>query len=150
MATWQQFASEAPELAARVRSRFDAYKTHVLATLRRDGAPRVSASEVEFIGPDLMFGSMPNAMKAADLRRDGRCAIHSHPGDGDGDGDAKVMGVAVEITGPAQAAFGSPPGVHDFRLDLTGAVLTYVDAATELLVIQHWHPGTGVKVTRRR
>ncbi|MFD4444556.1 pyridoxamine 5'-phosphate oxidase family protein [Nocardia sp. NPDC058519] len=146
MATWQQFANEAPELAAQVRSRFEAHKTHVLATLRRDGAPRVSGSEVEFIGPDLMFGSMPDAMKAADLRRDGRCAIHAHPGDG----DAKVMGLAVEITGPAKAAFGSPPGVHDFRLDLTGAVLTYVDPATELLVIHHWHPGTGVKVTRRR
>ncbi|GAA5106039.1 pyridoxamine 5'-phosphate oxidase family protein [Nocardia iowensis] len=146
MATWQQFASEAPELAAQVRSRFEAHKTHVLATLRRDGAPRVSGSEVEFIGPDLMFGSMPAAMKAADLRRDGRCAIHAHPGDG----DAKVMGVAVEITGPAKAAFGSPPGVHDFRLDLTDAVLTSVDTAAELLVIQHWRPGSGVTVTRRR
>jgi hypothetical protein len=132
-------------LAARIKSRFDAHKTHVLATLRRDGAPRVSGSEVEFIGPNLMFGSMPGARKAADLLRDGRCAIHAHPGDG----DAKVMGIAVEITGPAKAAFESPPGVHDFRLDLTGAVLTYVDAATELLVIEHWRPGSGVAVTRR-
>ncbi|MEV4152491.1 pyridoxamine 5'-phosphate oxidase family protein [Nocardia salmonicida] len=145
MATWEQFASEAPELAAEVRSRFEANQTHVLATLRRDGAPRVSGSEVEFIGSDLMFGSMPAARKADDLRRDGRCALHAHPGNG----DAKVMGVAVEITGPAKAAFGSPPGVHDYRLDLTGAVLTSVDTAAELLVIRHWRPGNGVTVTRR-
>ncbi|GAB2636729.1 pyridoxamine 5'-phosphate oxidase family protein [Nocardia goodfellowii] len=146
MATWQQFASEAPELAAQVRSRFEAHKTHVLATLRRDGAPRVSGSEVEFIGPDLMFGSMPAARKADDLLRDGRCAIHAHPGDG----DAKVSGVAVEITGPAKAPLGSPPGVLDFRLDLTEAVLTSVDAAAELLIVEHWRPGRGVTVTRRR
>ncbi|MEU8899628.1 pyridoxamine 5'-phosphate oxidase family protein [Nocardia sp. NPDC048505] len=145
MATWEQFATEAPELAKRVRARFEAHETHVLATLCRDGAPRVSGSEVEFIGPDLMFGSMPEARKAADLRRDGRCAIHAHPGDG----DAKVSGVAVEITGPAKAAFGSPPGVHDFRLDLTDAVFTSVDQAAEMLVIEHWRAGGGVTVTRR-
>lgn len=146
MATWLDFESEAPDLAAEVRRRFEAHETHVLATLRRDGAPRVSGSEVGFIGPDLMFGSMPAAVKAADLQRDGRCAIHAHPNDG----DAKVVGVAVEITGPAKAALGSPPGVHDFRLDLTDAVLTSVDQAAELLIIQHWRPGSGVTVTKRR
>ncbi|MBF6330226.1 pyridoxamine 5'-phosphate oxidase family protein [Nocardia transvalensis] len=145
MATWLDFEREAPELAAQVRQRFEAHKTHVLATLRRDGAPRVSGSEVEFIGPDLMFGSMPGAVKARDLQRDGRCAIHAHPGDG----DAKVMGVAVEITGSDKAAFESPPGVHDFRLDLTDVVLTSVENE-ELLVIQHWRPGRGVSVTKRR
>ncbi|MCM6774811.1 pyridoxamine 5'-phosphate oxidase family protein [Nocardia sp. CDC159] len=146
MATWREFEGEAPELAAEVRQRFEAHKTHVLATLRRDGSPRVSGSEVELIGADLMFGSMPDAMKARDLLRDGRCAIHAHPGEG----DAKVMGVAVEIIGPEKEALGSPPGVHDFRLDLTDVVLTSVDQAAELLVIQHWRPGRGVEVTKRR
>ncbi|GGQ05268.1 hypothetical protein [Streptosporangium pseudovulgare] len=37
-----------------------------------------------------------DAVKARDLQRDGRCAIHAHPGK---DGDAKVAGVAVEVTG---------------------------------------------------
>ncbi|MEC3956612.1 pyridoxamine 5'-phosphate oxidase family protein [Nocardia sp. CDC153] len=146
MATWLDFSSEAPELAAAVRARFEGHKTHVLATLRRDGGPRVSGSEVEFVGSDLMFGSMPGAVKAADLRRDGRCAIHAHPDEG----DAKVMGVAVEVTGAAKAALGSAPEVHNFRLELTDAVLTSVDEAAELLVIQHWRPGRGVVVTRRR
>ncbi|MBL1074348.1 pyridoxamine 5'-phosphate oxidase family protein [Nocardia sp. 2] len=146
MATWQEFTTEAPELAAQVRQRFEAHKTHVLATLRRDGSPRVSGSEVTFIGVDLMFGSMPAARKAHDLLRDGRCAIHAHPADG----DAKVTGVAKEITGPEKAELGSPVGVHDFRLDLTGATLTTVDEAGELLIIQHWRPGLGIKVTQRR
>ena len=32
MATWLEFENEAPELAALVRHRFEAHKTHVLAT----------------------------------------------------------------------------------------------------------------------
>jgi len=35
---------------------------------------------------------MLNAVKALDLQRDGRCAIHAHPGK---DGDVKVAGIAV-------------------------------------------------------
>jgi Pyridoxamine 5'-phosphate oxidase len=76
--------------------------THVLATLRRDGSPRVSGSEIACLGSDLSFGSMPNAVKALDLQRDGRCALHAHPSS---DGDAKVAGVAVEVTGEAKSAY---------------------------------------------
>ncbi|MFF5207552.1 hypothetical protein [Streptosporangium sp. NPDC000396] len=80
MAAWEQFEKEAGELASEVRARFEAAETHILATLRKDGSPRVSGTEVDFMGPDLSFGSMLNAVKAFDFRRDGRCAIHAHPG----------------------------------------------------------------------
>ncbi|MGW0997260.1 hypothetical protein ACWD5V_29085 [Streptomyces sp. NPDC002523] len=40
MATWKQFEEEAAELAAKVRARFEAHETHVLATIRKDGSPR--------------------------------------------------------------------------------------------------------------
>lgn len=151
MATWQQFEEEAPELAAQVRRRFEAQKTHVLATLRRDGSPRVSGSEVEFRGDDLTIGSMLGAVKARDLQRDGRCAIHAHPSDG----DAKIAGVAVEVTDAAEKAAVTtgeepPGGFHAFRLDLTEAVLTTVDPDEQMLVVQLWRPGRGVTVTRRR
>lgn len=150
MTTWHQFEDEAPELAAQVKRRFEAHETHVLATLRRDGGPRVSGSEVDFRGPDLTFGSMLGAMKARDLQRDGRCAVHAHPSDG----DAKVAGVAVEVTdaaGKAALTTGSePPGdFHAFRLDLTEAVLVTVDQEEQLLIVQLWRPGRGVTVTRR-
>lgn len=151
MATWRQFEQEAPELAAQVKRRFEAYETHVLATLRRDGRPRVSGSEVDFHGPDLTFGSMLGARKAHDLRRDGRCALHAHPADG----DAKVAGVAIEVTdatGKEALTTGGEPagGFHAFRLDLTEAVLTTVDEEAQLLVIQLWRPGRGVTLTQRR
>ncbi|GGM79748.1 hypothetical protein GCM10012275_57960 [Longimycelium tulufanense] len=64
MATRQQFATEAPELAALVRARLEAARRHVLATVRKDGSPRVSGTEVDFYGPDLVLGSMWLARKA--------------------------------------------------------------------------------------
>jgi hypothetical protein len=90
MATWEDFLAEAPQLAAAVRRGFEAAKHHVLATLRRDGSPRVSGTEVDFRGPDLVLGSMGGARKAADLRRDGRFALHAHPGDDMDQGDVKA------------------------------------------------------------
>ncbi|MFI5915139.1 pyridoxamine 5'-phosphate oxidase family protein [Dactylosporangium sp. NPDC051541] len=148
MATWQAFEDEAGELAAEIRKRFEAAETHVLATLRKDGSPRVSGSEVDFRQGQLSFGSMLGARKARDLQRDGRCAIHAHPFDG---GDAKVSGLAVEVVGAEKAAYttGSEPGgdFHAFRLELEEAVLTAVEG--DELVITHWRPGAGVRVFRR-
>ncbi|MEU8139752.1 pyridoxamine 5'-phosphate oxidase family protein [Streptodolium elevatio] len=150
MATWKQFETEAGELAREVRQRFESAETHVLATLRGDGAPRVSGSEVDFMGDDLSFGSMLNAVKARDLARDGRCAIHAHPA---ANGDAKVAGVAVEVVEPAEKAAyttgGEPPGgFHSFRLDLHEAVMTAVEG--DELVIRVWRPGRGVETFRRK
>ena len=149
MATWAQFESEASQFAAMVHARFEAAETHILATLRKDGSPRVSGSEVAFQGPDLSFGSMPNAVKALDLQRDGRCAIHAHPGK---DGDAKVAGIAIEVTGEAKDAdltSSEPPGgSHAFRLELHEAVMTAVEG--DELVIRFWRPGLGVRTVRRR
>ncbi|GGS76431.1 pyridoxamine 5'-phosphate oxidase [Planobispora rosea] len=154
MVTWQQFESEAGDLASAVRARFEAAESHVLATLRKDGSPRVSGSEVAFQGPDLMFGSMAGAVKALDLRRDGRCAIHAHPNpDPKQGGDAKVSGVAIEVSGPGDDAGHTteaqpPDGSHAFRLDLREVVLTSVEG--DELVIRFWRPGRPVEVVRRK
>lgn len=155
MATWKQFEHEAPEFAAQVRARLEATKHHVLATLRRDGSPRVSGTEVRFAGDDLTLGSMPGAVKARDLQRDPRFALHANPGDGSMDGgDAKIAGLAVEITDGSAALPGDPAGPpgspppHYFRLDLTEAVLTSVEGG-EYLLVQTWRPGEEVRAVRR-
>ncbi|MFB9447094.1 pyridoxamine 5'-phosphate oxidase family protein [Dactylosporangium vinaceum] len=149
MATWKDFEDEAGELAAAVRLRFEAAETHVLATLRRYGSPRVSGSEVDFGRHGLSFGSMIGARKVRDLQRDGRCAIHAHPFAG---GDAKVSGVAVEVVGAEKAAYvtgSEPPGdFHAFRLEVHEAVLTVVEG--DELVITRWRPGAGVDIFRRK
>ncbi|EXG79478.1 pyridoxamine 5'-phosphate oxidase family protein [Cryptosporangium arvum] len=152
MANWEQFSAEAPDLAERIKARFTATKHHVLATLRADGSPRVSGTEVDFYGPDLTFGSMWEARKALDLRRDGRLALHANPGDGTMDGgDAKVSGVASEVADQkAYLAERKPPEpYHLFRVDLLDATLTSVDHERNVLVVELWRPGRPVQRTER-
>ncbi|MEV6973296.1 pyridoxamine 5'-phosphate oxidase family protein [Kitasatospora sp. NPDC093806] len=156
MATWQDFEHEAPDLAPAVRARFEANKHHVLATLRKDGSPRVSGTEVDFHGADLVLGSMHGAVKALDLRRDARFALHSNPSDETlADGDAKVSGRAVELTDEAElAAYEAelpepPPGpYHAFRLELDQVVHTTVEG--DAVVIRSWRPGEPVRRVERR
>ena len=154
MATWDEFAQEVPELASRVRARFEATKHHVLATLRRDGSPRVSGTEVVFQGSDLALGSMYGSVKARDLERDGRFALHANPGDGSmKGGDAKVAGVAVEVHGEeAGVSPGEQPPEpsHEFRLDLSEVVLTSIHPDGDRLLIETWRPGAGVQRVERR
>ncbi|PRW61800.1 pyridoxamine 5'-phosphate oxidase family protein [Actinopolyspora mortivallis] len=154
MSSWQQFATECPELASVVRGRFEAGTHHVLATLRGDGGPRVSGTEVQFHDGELTLGSMWDAVKARDLRRDRRCALHAHPSDQHMEGgDAKVTAHAVEVTAQRDLdvyrdEVGPPPGpFHLFRLDLREVVHTSVDG--EELLIRLWRPGEGVTEFRR-
>lgn len=155
MTTWQDFEEEAPELAAAVRARFEANRHHVLATVRKSGAPRVSGTEVQFIGADLSLGSMYGAVKALDLRRDGRFALHSTPSDETmAGGDAKISGLAHEITDEVELSAyvaelpSPPPGpFHAFRLEPTEVVLTEVTG--DQLRIRSWRPGQDVKTVHR-
>lgn len=161
IATWGTFALEAPELAAAIRSRLEATKHHVLATLRADGSPRVSGTEVQFHADDLIAGMMPNSRKAQDLTRDGRFALHSNPGDSTmTGGDAKISGRATLMSDPAEfAAYASElAGVADgtiepdfpaFRLGITDAVLTSLHPDGDRLMIEVWRPGKGIRRTER-
>ena len=124
MPSWSDFEAAAPELAARVRERLDAHVHKTLATIRRDGSPRISGTETRFVDGELWIGSMWQALKALDLQRDPRFALHSGSDDPDDwSGDAKLAGVVEEITDPervreinGEAAAAGPS--HLFRLDL--------------------------------
>jgi hypothetical protein len=141
---WSEFEAEAPVLAARVRERFDAHGHKTLATLRRDGSPRISGTEVQFEDGELWIGSMPNALKARDLQRDPRFALHSASEDPDvWTGDAKVAGVAEEVDSP------HGPGSHRFRLDITEASTVELDDERKNLVITIWTPERGVRTMKR-
>ena len=156
MATWQQFEEEAPDMAAAVRARLEATKHHVLATLRRDGSPRVSGTEVAIVGGELTAGSMFGAIKAKDLQRDGRFALHANPGDGSMEGgDAKLAGRAAEVVDPGVlaryvAGVAPPEPFHLFVFDLDEAVLTTLHPDGDRLVIETWRPGKGVQRVERR
>jgi hypothetical protein len=154
--SWSQVDAEAPELAGRAREIFDAFKHKTLATLRRDGSPRISGTEVEFADGEVWLGSMWKAVKALDLERDPRFALHSGSADPSAwTADAKVAGRVDEITDPERKAaiWGdeSPPGeAHLFRLDITELVVTGLGDPPDHLVIESWHEGRGVTRRERR
>ncbi len=156
MSSWNDIESAAPDLARRVQQRFDATRHKTLATVRRDGSPRISGTEVVFADGGVWLGSMSGARKARDLQRDGRCALHSAPVDEElTEGDAKLAGVATEVTDLDQLSRVWPEwqeehagsGSHAFRIDVTEVVLTTV--ADDELVIQSWTPTAGVQERRR-
>jgi hypothetical protein len=118
-----------------------------MATLRRDGSPRISGTEVELAGGQLQIGSMPNAVKALDLRRDPRVAIHGPTDDPPAGepagwkGEAKVAGMAIEVESGSAA--------HRFLIDIQEAVITRLNEGGNRLVIESWIPGRGYRRVER-
>jgi Pyridoxamine 5'-phosphate oxidase len=151
MASWGEFAAAEPEFAERVLERFTLRKHSTLATLRHDGSPRISGTEVSFDGGELWLGMMPRSLKARDLQRDARLALHSPTEDtpeedpGSWAGEAKVAGRGLENSDPS----GRDEG-HRFRVEITEVVLTRVDELADHLVIESWHPGRGIVRRLRR
>jgi pyridoxamine 5'-phosphate oxidase-like protein len=141
--SWSEFEAEAPELAARVRERLDAHGHKTIATLRRDGSPRISGTEAVFEDGELWIGSMWRALKALDLQRDPRFALHSASEDPDvWTGDAKLAGIAREVPG-------EPGKSHRFNLDLKEVSTVGLNEDRSALVIEVWTPGRGVRTMRR-
>jgi hypothetical protein len=155
MASWSEFETAAPALAADVRARLDAHTHKSIATLRRDGAPRISGTESRFEHGELWIGSMWQSLKARDLLRDPRFALHSGSDDPpEWSGDAKLSGVVEEITDPAlvaelngEAAAAGPS--HLFRLDLREVSHVGLRDDRKALVIRSWTPERGERTIER-
>jgi pyridoxamine 5'-phosphate oxidase-like protein len=158
MPSWSEIEAEAPELAAQARRILDARKHKTIATLRRDGSPRISGIELSFRNGEAWVGSMWRAVKALDLQRDPRFALHSNSPDPlpggrfpeDQPGDAKLAGRMEEITDPERVREinGSEVGrSHLFRAEIEELVVIRIDGDPPELVIESWHHGEGV--TRR-
>jgi hypothetical protein len=158
LARWQDMAEQAPEFAAAVRERLDSHVHKTIATLRADGSPRISGIETFFARGEIWIGSMPNARKALDLRRDPRYALHSGSEDPPAwPGDAKLAGRAEEIIDQEDRlelfrSRGSDPPSSDshlFRLEIDQAVLVGLNDARDRLVIKLWRLGRPLKQIER-
>lgn len=156
MAGWSEVETEAPELSGLARELLLAHTHLTLATLRKDGSPRISGTEIILAEGELWLGSMPKAVKALDLQRDPRFAVHSGSDDPDKGwkGDAKFAGRVEEIEDDERkrAIVGgeAPPGpLHLFRCDLTELVVVRLGEPADHLVIESWHEGRGVSRLRR-
>jgi hypothetical protein len=158
MASWSEVAAAQPEFARVVRGFLDAHVHKTLATLRRDGSPRISGTEVIFFRDDLWIGSMPRSRKALDLRRDPRFALHSGSADPPGwKGDAKLAGRFVEVEDAARAAEvlaaaggGSSGEAHVFRAEISEASVVRVGEPADHLVIELWKEGEDLRRMERR
>jgi len=122
------------------------------------------AEELELIvvghaGDDLWLGMMPDSVKALDLLRDPRLALHSATVDPEmAGGDAKLSGPAVEVVDDEMiAAFVGrfeeerghepPQPFHLFRADVTEIVRTSIEG--DHLVIESWREGEDVRRVER-
>ena len=150
MAAWKDVEQAEPEFAARVRRLFEAGRHKTIATLRADGSPRISGIECEFADGELRFGSMPDARKGADLRRDPRFALHGptfHPVEGQEaqwPGEAKIAGRAVVAAPAGDGAEGDL-----FVADIREVVTTGLNPEATVLVIESWTPQRGLRVVER-
>jgi hypothetical protein len=147
---WRDVEQAEPEFAQRVRALFDARRHKTIATVRADGSPRISGIEAVFEDGDLVFGSMPNARKAADLRRDPRFALHSatiDPVEGaeaQWPGEAKISGRAISV-GPVTDG----PDGDRFDADIAEVVHTHLNHEATMLIVEWWTPTHGLRRIER-
>ena len=98
---WQDFKQSAPILAALGEERFQRTGLVLIATLRKDGWPRISPVEPLIADGHLYLGMMWQSRKALDLLRDPRCTVHSVVSNRDGtDGEFKAFGRAIDVQDP--------------------------------------------------
>lgn len=151
---WREVTEAVPELAAKVQARFEAHGLAFLATVRKDGSPRVSGIETLFGEGDLWIGSMPDSFKAKDLLRDPRFAMHAASADKMvRDGDAKLSGLAVHVEDEAtferyRKASGGAIGLtlggfHLFRIDVKE--MSHLEGAGDHLNIEWWSESGGYR-----
>jgi hypothetical protein len=84
MATWREFAGARPEMAQVLRTILEWIPIAYLATVRKDGSPRVHPFCPVFANGGMYIAVNHTSPKRWDLKNDGRYAIHSLPGKPDG------------------------------------------------------------------
>jgi hypothetical protein len=161
MSSWSKVVLAAPVIGVAVQERFEAYGLGLLATLRRDGSPRISGIEPLFALDELWLGMMPGSLKALDLLRDGRFALHSATTDKQvTNGDARIAGSAVSVTDDVSlarfreafaAATGYPPPEGPFQLFRADVLeISLIKPGGDHLDIAWWHEGEQEKRVERR
>jgi hypothetical protein len=131
---WDEFAAAAPELSRLGEERLRARELCLVGTLRKNGWPRISPVEPEFVDGELMLGMMWRSPKAMDLLHDPRLVVHSVVSDRLGtEGDFKLYGRAVPVAESARRGRyrasvkaridwePDEPNYHVFAIDIVSA-----------------------------
>jgi hypothetical protein len=162
MRTWADFEWAAPELAALGRERIEQFGFVFLATVRKDGGPRVNPAEAHIVEGHLALALIPWSLKARDLLRDPRAFLHTlvqDPRSGE-PGEFKLRGRALEIaehslreavanTVEWRSGYRPPEDWHLFTLDVESAAFLRYDAGAELHRMLVWTPERGLESSTR-
>jgi Pyridoxamine 5'-phosphate oxidase len=157
--TWHDLEAEAPEIARLGRERLEQPGIALLATLRKDGSPRINPVEPHIVDGQLLFAAMPRTTKARDLSRDPRCFLHSVVSDPDGsEGELKLSGRADEVHDPdlrerpSGAWWSGRPSeeARVFSLVVERAAFVSWDTGRGVMIVRRWSPENGFAVVERR
>jgi hypothetical protein len=158
---WDEFAAAAPELASLGEERLRGRELCLVGTLRRNGWPRISPVEPDFVDGELMLGMMWRSPKALDLLRDPRLVVHSVVSSRLGnEGDFKLYGRAVPVDEPERRARyratikaridwePEEPNYHVFAVDVDSAgFVTFAEGNRHWLA---WDPARGARGGEQR
>ena len=153
---WSQFTDDCPGIAVPARDRFVRDELVLLGTVTKDGWPRISPCELDFVGDDLLMGMMWRSPKALDLLRGSPLVVHSVQADRHAtEPDIKLSGRGIEITAPAgRKAYREAirrridwapdePEFHVFAFDVErAAVLAFAD---DKETVTTWDPERGLR-----
>jgi hypothetical protein len=159
MARWADLEAAAPELAESGRGLINRFRFVYIATLRRDGTPRISAVEARIGGGELAMSMIPGTLKVRDLLRDPRIAVNAplqHPDDPNE--EFKLRGRAVEVQDDrlkeaVAAAIESTSGWRPpldwpfFAVDIDEAAFIAWNAG--VMRMSRWSPDEGVREVER-
>jgi Pyridoxamine 5'-phosphate oxidase len=140
---WQDLCTRQPRLAELARQRLVEPGVLLVATVRRDGTPRLSPVEPWVMDGELWLSMLWGSRKAGDLARDDRVLVHSIvTGRDGGEGEVKLRGRAVPVDDVAtqqryadevSAALGwtpEPGRFHLFRVAIGEVTFIRYDDAT--------------------
>ena len=162
MTTWQDLTREAPRITTIFARRLATTDNLcMLATLRRDGYPRISPIEPRVFEGELWLTGMPGTTKFRDLARDPRLCLHTATVDSQvHHGDAKLWGLVQHVPDPAlhqrfAVALFEETGFdlrgsefeHFYAVDVTGA--SAVEVAGGHLDVTIWTPHQPEHVVRK-
>ncbi|MBI1885106.1 MAG: pyridoxamine 5'-phosphate oxidase family protein [Chloroflexi bacterium] len=130
MATWGQFAEGRPDMAEVLLKLLEWIPITYLATVRRDGSPRVHPVCPIIAGGRMFIAVADTSPKRFDLRRDGRYALHGLPGKRDDEFYVTGRAALVEDAATrAQVVEAAGHSVHDsdwvFELRIDRAMTAY-------------------------
>lgn len=148
---WAEFAAAVPEMATLGREQFEQRRVVVIATIRRDGSPRISGAEPVTLDGDLYLGMMWQSRKAIDLRRDPRLVIHNPICSNAGNEvEFNLNGHAIEvhdaesrvrfIEAVAETTTWQEPNFHLFAIDIDRAAVVRYERGEQLVRV--WPGGT--------